>query len=225
MTTADAMATDRNVYIVDDDAVFRRSLSKLLRIASFEPTGYATPLEFLENCTELPTGCVLLDLRMPVMDGLATQAELKRRGVWLPIVMVSAQRDVAAAVEAMKGGAVDFIEKPFEESRLIAAIVTALDVFHTTCDMAIAAAKISSLTHRECQVLDGLVAGHSNKVIAHDLQISVRTVEVHRANMLGRLGVHGLGEAVRLAVMAGFAHRSGCASVSRRPDNRSLSQN
>jgi two-component system response regulator FixJ len=206
MIAKDAAPTDRNVYIVDDDSSVRRSLMKLLRAAGFAPVAYATPLEFLEDCKGLPAGCVLLDVRMPGMDGLETQAELTSRGVDLPLVLMTAQGDITTAVDAMKRGAVDFIEKPFDDLRLINAITRSLDIAHAgrTREIAEAAGKVSSLSPREREVLDALVVGHSNKVIAHHLNISVRTVEVHRAKMLERLDVRGLGEAVRLAVMAGF---------------------
>lgn len=203
MRPAATPATDRIVHVVDDDPGVRRSLCRLLRASGFEPTAYSTPSQLLDNCASFLGGCVLLDVRMPGMDGLETQAELKARAVDLPVIMMTAQGDVATAVRAMKAGAIDYIEKPFDDLRLISAIELALSSPAGPADeIGEAADRISSLSPREREVLNGLVIGHSNKEIAHDLQISVRTVELHRAKMLERLGARGLGEAVRLAVMA-----------------------
>jgi two-component system response regulator FixJ len=149
----------------------------------------------------------LLDLLMPGMDGLELQGHLDRLGVRLPTIVMTGQGDVQTAVRAMKAGAVDFLEKPFGEARLLAAINLALAWNGLTSlnSAAIAAAqRLATLSRREREVLDALAAGRPNKVIAHDLGISVRTVEVHRARMLGRLGTSRLAEAIRLAVMAGL---------------------
>jgi two-component system response regulator FixJ len=201
-----AVSANTTVHIVDDDPSVRRSLDRLLNSAGFEPKAYSTPFEFLENYSADSAGCVLLDIRMPGMDGLEMQAQLRRLAFDLPVIMMTAQGDVATAVRAMKAGAIDYIEKPFDDTRLINAIKLALNRSDAeqANEMAEAAVKISSLSSREREVLDALVVGRSNKVIAHDLQISVRTVEVHRANMLERLGARGLGEAVRFAVLASF---------------------
>lgn len=207
MQAAATVATDRIVHVVDDDAGVRRSLVRLLNASGFEAIAYSTPLEFLEQCTSISVGCVLLDIRMPGMGGLEIQAQLKVLAVDLPVIMMTAQADVATAVRAMKAGAVDYIEKPFDDLCLIAAIELALTTPGGRADEIVEATeRFSSLSPREREVLDGLVIGHSNKEIAHDMQISVRTVEVHRANMLKRLGARGLGEAVRLAVMASLGH-------------------
>jgi two-component system response regulator FixJ len=206
MPAEPADSTDATVHILDDDPGIRRSLERLLSSAGFDPKTYPTPFEFLKSCSAVSAGCVLLDVRMPGMDGLEIQARLNDLAVDLPVIIMTSQGDVASAVRAMKAGAIDYIEKPFDDARLISALRLALNRSHAERfnEMAEAAEKISSLSRREREVLDALVVGNSNKVIAHDLQISVRTVEVHRANMLERLGASGLGEAVRLAVIAGF---------------------
>jgi two-component system response regulator FixJ len=160
---------------------------------------------FLDAAPALAPGCVILDIRMPEMDGLQLQAQLIEHNVPLPVIMVTGQGDVQSAVRAMKAGAVDFIEKPYDDEVLLRTIEAALARVSRTgrdAETAEAVRRIATLTSRERQVLDALIAGRPNKVIAFDLGISVRTVEVHRARMMDRLGVRQLAEAVRLAVIA-----------------------
>jgi two-component system response regulator FixJ len=205
------MAAERVIYIVDDDPAIRRSLERLLDAVGFQVASYATPKAFLGVAGDLPVGCALLDLRMPEMDGLQVQAHLLRINPDLPVIVMTGQGDVQAAVRAMKAGAVDFIEKPYSDDALIAAIESALKGGvrkDRTGDMTAAAALIDTLSPRERQVLEALVAGQPNKVIAFDLGISVRTVEVHRARMMDRLGVRQFAEAVRLSVLATLAERT-----------------
>ena len=202
------MAADRVIYVVDDDPAIRRSLERLLDAAGFQVASYATPKAFLGVAGDLPVGCALLDLRMPEMDGLEVQAHLLLIKPDLPVIVMTGQGDVQTAVRAMKAGAVDFIEKPYSDDALIAAIESALKGGvrkDRTGDMTAAAALIDTLSPRERQVLEALVAGQPNKVIAFDLGISVRTVEVHRARMMDRLGVRQFAEAVRLSVLATLA--------------------
>jgi two-component system response regulator FixJ len=204
------MAAERVIYVVDDDPAIRRSLERLLDTVGFQVASYATPKAFLGVAGDLPVGCALLDLRMPEMDGLQVQAHLLRINPDLPVIVMTGQGDVQAAVRAMKAGAVDFIEKPYSDDALIAAIESALKGGvrkDRTGDMTAAAALIDTLSPRERQVLEALVAGQPNKVIAFDLGISVRTVEVHRARMMDRLGVRQFAEAVRLSVLATLAER------------------
>lgn len=199
------MAAERFIYIVDDDAAIRRSLERLLEATGFQVTSYATPEAFLGVAGGLPAGCVLLDLRMPGTDGHEVQARLLLINPNLPIIVMTAQGDLQTAVRAMKAGAVDFIEKPYSDDTLIAAIESTLKDGAAKAridDMAAAAALVNTLSHREGQVLQALMAGQPNKVIAFDLGISVRTVEVHRARMMDRLGVRQFAEAVRLSVLA-----------------------
>lgn len=204
------MAAERFIYIVDDDPAIRRSLERLMDAVGFQVASYATPKAFLDVAGSLLGGCVLLDLRMPEMDGFEVHARLRSINPDLPVIVVTAQGDVQTAVRAMKAGAVDFIEKPYGDDALIAAIESALKTSAAkgrTDDIAMAAELINTLRPRERQVLEALVAGQQNKVIAFNLGISVRTVEVHRSRMMDRLGVHQFAEAVRLLVLASFAER------------------
>lgn len=199
------MALERTVYVVDDDAAVRRSLERLLESAGIRVISYETSFAFLEAAPGLAPGCVLLDLKMPEMDGLELQALLRKRNVSLPAIVMTGQGDVQSAVRAMKAGAIDFIEKPCNDDVLLDAIEAALTKPNRADlgrDTAEAARRMATLTPRERQVLDALVKGRPNKVIAFDLGISVRTVEVHRARMMERLGVRQLAEAIRLAVLA-----------------------
>src|SRR6267378_2166704 len=174
-----------SIYIVDDDAAFCRSVERLMRSVGMTAISFASGPAFLKAAPDLADGCVILDVRMPGMGGLELQTQLKSLGFKLPIIVMTLKGDMETAVRAMKGGAVDFIEKPFNDEGLLVAIN-------------------AGLSPRERQVLDALVAGRSTKQMAYDLGISARTVEVHRARMLARLGTHSLAEAIRLAVLAGL---------------------
>ncbi|MGQ2904801.1 MAG: response regulator transcription factor [Neoaquamicrobium sediminum] len=199
------MAATSSVYVVDDDLAIRRSLERLLDAMGFRVISYATPTAFLGVADDLAMGCVLLDLRMPEMDGFEVQARLLLINPELPVIVITAQGDVQTAVRAMKAGAVDFIEKPYSDDALVAAIESALKAGAANgraADIAAATVLIDTLSLREREVLEALVAGQPNKIIAFNLGISVRTVEVHRSRMMDRLGVRQLGEAVRLSVLA-----------------------
>lgn len=198
-----------NVYVVDDEAAVRRSLALLLKSAGFAVRDFDSADAFLTAAGEgLPFGCLLLDVRMPGMDGLALQAALKERHLQFPIVIVTAHGDVALAVSAMKAGACDFIEKPYTAASILSAAESALQRRDETLARAEeakeAVSRIATLSPRETEVLLGLVAGHANKVIAFDLDVSTRTVEFHHANLMEKLGVRSLSEAVRLALAAGL---------------------
>jgi two-component system response regulator FixJ len=202
---------ERTIYVLDDDAAVRRSLEQLLEAAGFRAVSFETPTTFLHAAPDLAPGCVLLDIRIPDMDGLELQGRMNDLGIALPVIIMTGQGDVQSAVRAMKAGAVDFIEKPFDDTTLFAAIEGAFTrtlLSDRLPEAEEAAQRIAALSPREREVLDALVAGRSNKIIAFDLGLSVRTVEVHRARMMDRLGVRQLGEAVRLAVMARFARES-----------------
>jgi two-component system response regulator FixJ len=202
------VSADRTVHVVDDDAAVRRSLERLLDTAGFRVVSYESSSAFLEAARGLSAGCVLLDIQMPEVDGLAVQARLNRLGVPLPVIVMTAHGDVARAVQAMKAGAVDFLEKPFDDETLLNGIEAALaKAGRRVGDRAPveAARRIATLSPREREVLDGLMTGLQNKMIAFDLGISVRTVEVHRARMMERLGTRKLADAVRLAVLAKLA--------------------
>jgi two-component system response regulator FixJ len=198
----------RPVYIVDDDGAFRRSVERMLRSVGLTAVSFESGPAFLKAAPDLVDGCVLLDVRMPGMGGLELQKELKSLGFKLPIIVMTLKGDMETAVRAMKGGAVDFIEKPFNDEGLLVAINAALTLTPAptpNSESMEAAQRIAGLSQRERQVLDALVAGRSTKQMAYDLGISARTVEVHRARMLARLGTHSLAEAIRLAVLAKLA--------------------
>ncbi|MFC7478154.1 response regulator transcription factor [Dankookia sp. GCM10030260] len=199
----------RVVHVVDDEAVVRRSLTLLLRAAGVEVRAHESGVAFLHAAeANLPFGCVLLDIRMPGLDGLAVLREMATRGLRLPVVIVTAHGDVRLAVEAMKAGACEFVEKPYAAASIMAAVETALGRGDETLERAReateAAARIATLTPRETEVLHGLVAGRQNKVIALDLGLSPRTVEIHRANLMAKLRAGSLSEAVRIALAAGL---------------------
>ena len=195
------MPNKRIIHVVDDDAAIRRSLERLLDSAGFAAVSYETPLAFLAAASQRLTGCILLDLWMPGMDGLEVQARLRQIGVLLPVIVMTAAGDVQTAVRAMRAGAIDLIEKPFDDEVLLNAI----EASFTPAGQGDAARRLTELSPRERQVLDALLAGRPNKLIAHDLGLSVRTVEVHRARMMERLGVRHLSETIPLAVIAKLA--------------------
>jgi two-component system response regulator FixJ len=195
------MATERTVYVLDDDAAVLRSLERLLSSATFEPVTFDRPEAFLAAAKTFKSGCVLLDVRLPGMSGLDVQAQLLKMRTDLAIVVVTGQGDIQTAVRAMKAGAADFLEKPYGDDALLGSIEAAFER-ETDLDTADAVRRVATLSARERDVLDGLLAGRSNKLIAYDLGISVRTVEVHRARMMERLGLRQLAEVIRLGVMA-----------------------
>jgi two-component system response regulator FixJ len=202
------MTGKRIVHVVDDDAAVRRALVRLLRSEGLEAVAYETAQAVLDAGPSLSSGCILLDLQMPGMDGLELLARLGELGVELPVIVVTGHGDVPTAVRAMKAGAVDFIEKPIDETQLFAAIDAALaEKKFAVRERAVAGAteRLALLSPRERQVLEAIAIGRPSKLIAYDLGISVRTVEVHRAHMLDRLGVRNMAEAIRIAVMATLA--------------------
>jgi two-component system response regulator FixJ len=196
------------IYVVDDEPAIRRSLERLLGAADYDVLAFDSASAFIAAAPGLRAGCVLLDLKMPDLDGLDVQQWLNQRNVALPVIIVSGHGDVRTAVTAMKEGAADFIEKPFNDDRLFAAIDSALAGMargSATQEAADAARRITNLTPREHEVLDALASGHTTKMIAYELGISVRTVEAHRGRMLERLGTKRLAQAVRYAVLARLA--------------------
>jgi two-component system response regulator FixJ len=196
----------RTVHLVDDDEAIRRSVGFMLKTSAFQVRTYESGVEFLKSASSLESGCVLLDVRMPGMDGLEVLSALRAKGVLLPVIIMTGHGDVSLAVQAMKAGALDFIEKPFEKAVLISAIEHGIDRLKRSAadvdraDEAIV--KLKVLTPREREVLDGLSQGLPNKTIAYDLGISPRTVEIHRANLMTKLGVRSLSEALRIAFAA-----------------------
>ena len=201
----------RLIHLVDDDEAIRRSAGFMLKTSGFDVKTYESGVELLKHAAALEPGVILLDIRMPGMDGLQVQEALQSRGVTLPVIIMTGHGDVAVAVKAMKAGAVDFIEKPFEKAVLLSAIeqgVHRLDRIEISLEHAQqAAVRLQGLTPRERDVLNGLAQGLPNKTIAYDLGISPRTVEIHRANLMSKLGVKSLSEALRIV----FAAESGSA--------------
>jgi two-component system response regulator FixJ len=201
------MSAAARVYVVDDDEMVRTSLTLQLQPA-YDVMCFAIARHFLDAASALPPGCLLLDLRMPEIDGLEVQSRLAERRLNFPTVMITGQGDVRTAVEAMRAGAIDFVEKPFtratiEESiRLAGSSIARAST--TRESVSAAAAKLAALSARERQVLDGLVAGLPNKTIAYDLGISARTVEMHRAHVMAKTQVRSLSALVRLAFAAGI---------------------
>jgi FixJ family two-component response regulator len=195
--------------VVDDDRDVRLMISYMLTDAELKSHPFAGGSDFLDALPDLKPGCILLDVRMPDMDGLAVMAELARRGVDWPVVFMTGHGEVQIAVEAMKLGAIDFLQKPFEEEALLACFRRGFAQLDARSEAsgrrADARGRVEQLTAREREVLDGLLAGLSNKLIADRLGISLRTVEMHRGNMMDRLGVDNLAEALTLAMEAGIA--------------------
>lgn len=197
---------ERVVHLVDDDAAIRRSVGFMLKTSGHRVDTYESGAELLKVCANLDRGCILLDIRMPGMDGLEVQHTLQEKGVSLPVIIMTGHGDVSLAVRAMKAGAVDFIEKPFEKDALLASLEEGyrrLSKKGATEDrMRDATVRLQGLTGRERDVLDGLAQGLPNKTIAYDLGISPRTVEIHRANLMSKLAVRSLSEALRIAFAA-----------------------
>lgn len=202
------MADRKLVHIVDDEEAIRRSAKFMLSTSGFAVETWESGVAFLKDVKHAEVGCILLDVRMPDMDGLQVQQELNQRGVTMPVVILTGHGDISTAVRAMKAGAVDFIEKPFEKATLLAAIDAAYRRLDNAVEGEVRAAEadvlIARLTAREREVLDGLARGFPNKTIAYDLNISSRTVEVHRANVMSKLEVRSLSDALRIAFAAGM---------------------
>ena len=200
------MSEGRLIHLIDDEDSVRRSTGFMLRTSGYEVRVYGSGVEFLGEVKRAERGCILLDVRMPEMDGLEVQAELNARGVAMPVIVMTGHGDITTAIAAMKGGASDFIEKPFEKDTLIKALEVAFDRLEENVRANSsgheARVRIAALTQREQDVLRGLVNGKPNKVIAYDLGISPRTVEVYRANLMSKLGVRSLSEALRIAFAA-----------------------
>ena len=202
------MSDECKVHIVDDDEAIRQSVGFLLRKAGHAVETYSTGVSFLKAVTRDSRGCVLLDVRMPDIDGLEVQKRLSSQGIGLPVVILTGHGDVTLAVRAVRAGAIEFLEKPFERAVLLAAIEAALDHGARADRGQLAAAdaivRIAALTDRERDVLGGMVLGRPNKLIAFDLGIATRTVEVHRANLMNKLSARSLSDVLRIAFAAGL---------------------
>jgi two-component system, LuxR family, response regulator FixJ len=196
------------VHVVDDDEAMRQSMAFLLRTANLEVRTYESATTFLDALPQIKIGCVVTDVRMPGMTGIDLMKRLRDLNVTMPVVVITGHGDVPLAVEAMKGGAVDFLEKPFDDQVLLAAVRAALNAQAKDSETQTLKAKINerlaSLSNRERQVLEGLVAGHPNKTIAYDLGISPRTVEIYRANVMSKMEAGSLSDLVRMALVGGI---------------------
>lgn len=201
------MPRNATIYIVDDDEAIRDSLRLLLESAGFtNVVAYQSGRRFLAEAKPGPDACLLLDVRMPEMDGLELQTALNQRGSRLPVIIMTGHGDVPIAVRAMKAGAADFIEKPFSDDELLAALRRAVargaEVNRELEQASETLRCLETLTAREREVFDGIVSGQPNKVIAHDLGISPRTVEIHRAHVMDKMKAHNASALVRMAMAA-----------------------
>jgi len=196
------MPDNRIVHIVDDDEAVRQSLAFLLSSTGLAVRLYDSATSFLAGLASVKGGCLITDMRMPDMTGLELLHQLRAKACGLPAIVITGHGDVALAVEAMKAGAVDFIEKPFDQEAILTAVKAALERGGEGGDTAAIAARLASLSERERQVLEGLIAGHPNKAIAYDLGISPRTVEVYRANLMTKMEARSLSELIRMAILA-----------------------
>jgi two-component system, LuxR family, response regulator FixJ len=202
------MAERGKVYVIDDDEAMRDSLNFLLDSANFSVTLFETAANFLDVLPRLDFGCVVSDVRMPGLDGIELLKRMKAGHSTFPILIMTGHGDIPLAVEALKLGAADFLEKPFEDDRLVGMIEAAIRQAQTTAKSEAVkldiAARVAALSPRERQVMEGLVAGLSNKQIARDYDISPRTIEVYRANVMTKMQANSLSELVRLAMRAGL---------------------
>lgn len=199
------MMNDLMVHVVDDDAAVRDSIAFLLDTDGMASRTYASAAALLARGQALEPGCIITDVRMPEISGLEMVRRLKASGVALPVIVITGHADVPLAIEAMHAGVSDFIEKPFDDEMLLAAVRAAMAKGAEVRDQTVQAndirARLDALSARERQVLDGLVAGHANKVIAYDLDISPRTVEVYRANVMTKMQARSLSELVRMTLV------------------------
>lgn len=200
------MNSNAVIHLIDDDEDVRKALAFLLTTTGYAVRAYESAVAFLAKVETVQPGCIVSDLRMADVDGLELQRRLKGLAVNLPIIIMTAHADVPLAVEAMKAGAVDFIEKPFDDELLLKAISTALSLYseagHRNSEINQVQEKLRSLSSREMQVLKALLQGHPNKTIAYDLNLSPRTVEVHRANVMTKMGAASLSDLIRMALLA-----------------------
>jgi two-component system response regulator FixJ len=198
------MAIERMVHVIDDDDSARDSLAFLLDCAGLEVQTYPSAIAFLEAVPAMAYGCIVTDVRMPEMNGVELIGKLKEIGVPDPVIVITGHADVPMAIEAMKKGVSDFIEKPFSDEVILTAVHSALadagDRLERQTQRDAIKTRLESLSHREREVLDGLIEGKANKVIAFDLEISARTVEVYRANVMAKMQARSLSELVRMAM-------------------------
>lgn len=196
------------VYIIDDDEALRESLAFLLKSARIDAKTYSSAASFLDALVEVRTGCIVTDVRMPGISGIELLRRLGDLKITLPVIVITGHADVPLAVEAMKVGAADFLEKPFDDDVLLASVRSALQrqdgETKRQSERADIESRLSALSKRERDVLDGLVAGRANKQIAYDLGISPRTVEIYRANLMSKMQAGSLSDLVRMALLVGI---------------------
>jgi two-component system, LuxR family, response regulator FixJ len=202
------MAADHIVHIIDDDSAVRESLAFLLSTADIAVKTYDSAVSFLDALPRVENGdCIVTDVRMPDISGIELLQRLQEKSVQIPVIVITGHGDVPLAVEAMKLGAVDFLEKPFDEEVLLSSVKSAFERRKMSEEqegkVAEIQSRLDSLSQRERQVLDGLVAGNPNKTIAFDLGISPRTVEVYRANLMTKMNAASLSDLVRMAIVSG----------------------
>jgi two-component system response regulator FixJ len=207
------MTADPDVHVIDDDEAVRESIDFLLRSAGLSVRTYDSATSFLNAAPKIGAGCVITDVRMPGLTGIDLLRRLQEMQIGLPVIVITGHGDVPLAVEAMKSGAVDFLEKPFDDDVLLASVRAALNRSEESAaveaERAEIRARIGALTQRERDVLEGLVAGHPNKIIAFKLEISPRTVEIYRANLMTKMKAGSLSELVRMTLVAATAKSSG----------------
>lgn len=203
------MQHDATVHVIDDDQAVRESLAFLLQSVRIPAVVHESGSSFLTSLTAGQIGCIITDIRMPDISGIDLLRRIKDLNVPMPVIVITGHGDVPLAVEAMKLGAFDFLEKPFDDEAMVTAVRLALNRSKQTekasADRADLDKRIASLSNRERDVLNGLIAGHSNKVIAANLSISPRTVEIYRANVMTKMQAESLSELVRMAITAGLA--------------------
>jgi two-component system response regulator FixJ len=202
----------RLIHVVDDDEGVRRSLDFLLSHAGHSVRRWCNAEAFLQGADKMVSACAMIDIRMPGMDGLALQKEMKAQGFDFPVIVLSGHGDIAMAVQAMQAGAVDFLEKPADRQKVLQAVKAAFETIDACANQRNRAdrarTQLGRLTAREQEVLDGLACGYPNKTIAYDLGISARTVEVYRANIMDKLRVSSFADALRIAFAAGLGSES-----------------
>lgn len=205
------MGDRRVIHLVDDEEAIRKAGSFALKTAGYDVVAYASGVDFLKSAKAAEIGCVILDVRMPELNGLEVQAAMAERGIAMPVIVLTGHGDVSVAVQAMKAGAIDFLEKPFEKSALLEAVRRAFarldDVALRALETSEAEVRIAALTPREQEVLKGLANGLPNKTIAYDLGCSSRTVEIHRASLMAKLEARNLSEVLRIAFAAGLGRK------------------
>jgi two-component system response regulator FixJ len=196
------------VYVIDDDDAVRQSLEFLLKTAKIKVQGFDSAKAFFEILPQVKSGCIITDIRMPEITGIDLLHRVKELKLDVPVIVITGHGDITLAVEAMKVGAVDFLEKPFDDEMILSSIRTALnkdaDSTRQKVEQTQINEKLAALSNREYQVLEGLVAGKPNKIIAFDLGISPRTVEIYRANLMTKMGANSLSDLVRMAMTAGI---------------------